>query len=205
MNSKILHRSYSCTGRFLFFVFSLMISGFFPLSGNAAEPVAGDSCAVSGAFTHAGGPEQTGAGHFLVCNGSAWVSVIDHTASGRTDIQINNDTGSCTTAKTGRLRYNDSTDVWEYCTGSAWSPFEQAGSAVCNVFGQVPGYVCPDGTVFAGFPPNLYEPIFTTRCDAGQSWTGSCTGTRVTKPWNNGNSSGYVTTSQTGLGDGKAN
>jgi len=68
-----------------------------------------------------------------------------------------------------------------------------------------PGSVCPDGTVYAGCAGDKYYPFFVTRCDAGQAWTGSCTGTRVTKPWNNANSSGYVTTSQTGLGNGKAN
>jgi len=41
-----------------------------------------------------------------------------------------------------------------------------------------PGDVCPDGTVFGGCPPSSYRPIYTTRCDAGESWSGStCTNT----------------------------
>lgn len=66
------------------------------------------------------------------------------------------------------------------------------------------GSACLNGTLFAGCGVGEYYPIFTTRCDAGQTWSGSCTGTRASLPWNNGNSTGYtsVSTSET---NGKAN
>lgn len=57
-----------------------------------------------------------------------------------------------------------------------------------------PGTVCPDGTVYAGCAAPNYVPLFVTRCDAGQTYSGSCTGTRTTLPWNNGNTSGWTAT-----------
>ena len=66
------------------------------------------------------------------CDGTTWKNLreIDDSGSGaRTRLQIANDTGACTAAKLGRLRY-DGTATWEYCNGSAWAPFEQAGCPV---------------------------------------------------------------------------
>lgn len=63
----------------------------------------------------------------MVCDNSVWKSVIDYSATtGRVDVDIANDTGSCTAAKTGRLRYDDSDDEWEYCDGS--DPWKQLGT-----------------------------------------------------------------------------
>jgi len=65
------------------------------------------------------------------------------------------------------------------------------------------GTVCSDGTVYAGLS-GASTPMYVTRCDAGQSWNGSaCAGTRATYYWNNGNATGYTTTSQTGTTDGQ--
>lgn len=67
-----------------------------------------------------------------------------------------------------------------------------------------PGTVCLNGTVFAGCAPDAYYPLFATRCDAGQTYSGSCTGTRTTLPWNNGNTTGYTSPS-TNERNGKTN
>lgn len=68
------------------------------------------------------------------------------------------------------------------------------------------GNVCSDGSVFAGCALNGGTPLFTTRCDSGRTWGGSsCSGTRVTKSWSNGNSTGYTTTNVNGWIDGSAN
>ncbi len=65
------------------------------------------------------------------------------------------------------------------------------------------GTVCADGTVYAGLS-GASTAMYVTRCDAGQTWDGaSCTGTREALPWNNGNSTGYVTTGLTGTTDGQ--
>jgi hypothetical protein len=49
------------------------------------------------------------------------------------------------------------------------------------------GTVCTDGTIYAGLSPDGNNKMFTTRCDAGQTWDGSnCTGSRTSLSWNNG-------------------
>jgi hypothetical protein len=79
--------------------------------------------------------------------------------SGNVLFQVDNDTGSCTSAKTGRIRYDGAT-TWEYCNGSAWVPFERAASGGCTAPTLCPnvGDVCDDGNagtindpLFAGF------------------------------------------------------
>lgn len=67
-----------------------------------------------------------------------------------------------------------------------------------------PGTVCPDGSVYVGCAAPHYDPLFTTRCDAGQTYSGSCSGTRSTLPWNDGNATGTVATSA-GYTNGKTN
>jgi hypothetical protein len=83
--------------------------------------------------------------------------------------------------------------AWSITTASACS----AGIAV--------GQTCPDGTIFAGFTPDGNVPMYTTPCDAGQTWDGSaCTGTRLTKTWNNG-SNDWTDTGYTSAVTGLAN
>jgi hypothetical protein len=68
------------------------------------------------------------------------------------------------------------------------------------------GDVCSDGTVYAGLSPDGNVKMYVTRCDVGMSWDGSsCTGTRSALPWNGGNTTGYVTTSQTSTVTGESN
>lgn len=56
-----------------------------------------------------------------------------------------------------------------------------------------PGDVCADGSVYAGLSPDGNVKMYTTPADQGGI------------PWNNGNSSGYVTTSQTSATTGETN
>ncbi|MDE4063254.1 beta strand repeat-containing protein [Phaeobacter gallaeciensis] len=48
-----------------------------------------------------------------------------HVAGG---VQIGNDTDACTATKAGTIRYTGASPDWEYCDGSAWSPFEGVAS-----------------------------------------------------------------------------
>lgn len=48
----------------------------------AQEATPGTPCADTGAQQWSGGPEVTDAGHFMVCNGSQWVSIFSYDASG---------------------------------------------------------------------------------------------------------------------------
>lgn len=96
--------------------------------------------------------------------------------------------------------YNKAYRVYQFCDGTDW--MSMAAGIRYVVGGNPPtdcpvvGDVCSDGTVFAGLDGGV--PLYVPRCDAGMAWDGSaCTGGRGTYPWNNGNGSGYVTTSAT--------
>ena len=44
------------------------------------------------------------------------------------------------------------------------------------------GWLCSDGTVYAGISPDGNKAMYVARCDNGQTWNGStCSGTRVTE------------------------
>ena len=106
---------------------------FFTLPALASQPVPDDTCTTSRVIIRSGGPILSGDAHFMVCDGSNWISILSSEEDGRSHINIANDTGTCTSDKTGRLRYNDGTDTWEYCDGGSWGPFEQAaGGGSCN-------------------------------------------------------------------------
>lgn len=84
------------------------------------------------------------------------------------------------------------------------SPWTLTTATACQA-GITVGQECPDGTVYAGPSPDGNVPMYTTRCDAGQTWDGSaCTGTRLTKTWNNGTSN-WTVTGFTSPVTGKAN
>lgn len=162
----------------------------------ALAQTAGAACTTAGQF-HESGTES------LVCDAAVWKPVISFSYKGKINFQAQNDTGACTAVKTGRLRNTGA--VWEYCNGTTWTSLPVAlGGGTCPIAGQNPGYVCPDGTIFAGIAisPTAYYPMFTTRCDAGQTWSGSaCTGAVGTYQYgSNGTARG--TTNEI---DGKAN
>ncbi|WP_435642034.1 RCC1 domain-containing protein [Micavibrio aeruginosavorus] len=107
---------------FLLICFVLL---FFSTPALAAETAPGDACTTTGVIQRTGGPEQMPA-RTLVCDGATWKLLAEETTSGQTLLQIGNDTGSCTAEKTGRMRYNSSSDLWEYCDGSdPWTPFKK--------------------------------------------------------------------------------
>ncbi|WP_435640802.1 hypothetical protein [Micavibrio aeruginosavorus] len=97
---------------------------FFPIPALAAETQPGDSCSINGEVRNTGGPEQIPR-RTLICNGTTWQTLVEQTSAGKTLLQIDNDAGSCTTAKTGRMRYTGGTPPWEYCDGSNWVNFKQ--------------------------------------------------------------------------------
>ncbi|MGE0269618.1 MAG: LamG domain-containing protein [Candidatus Omnitrophota bacterium] len=99
---------------------------------------AGAACSGSGrvAFTN---------GKILICNGTIWVESLSIQTTGQSLFQVDDDAGSCTTAKLGRLRY-DGTSTWEYCNGSNWLPFEQAGPAGCGPANGLVGHWTLDET-----------------------------------------------------------
>ncbi len=76
-------------------------------------------------------------------------------------------------------------------TSTPWSITATNG---CGV--TAPGAICPDGTVVAGITADGNVLMYTTPCDAGMTWdsgTSTCTGTRLSKSWNNGSANWTVT------------
>lgn len=62
------------------------------------------------------------------------------------------------------------------------------------------GTVCADGSVYAGTSPDGGVPMYVTRCDYNQTWSGSaCINTRTGITWNNGQSD-WVDTSLVNCG-----
>lgn len=102
--------------RFLLVVFILL----FALPAKAQEFQPGDACTNAGQFVRTGGPEISG-GHFMICDGSNWISFTDYADTGRTLFQVGHDAGTCVAGKQGRLRYASSSDLWQYCDGANWT------------------------------------------------------------------------------------
>ena len=119
-------------------------------------------------------------------------------------IKVGYDNRTCDSALSGSIRFNSAASCAEYCNGTAWTC--PASGTACGGPADCPtiGNVCSDGSVYAGCTAPTDTPMFATRCDAGQTWSGSaCTGTRITRAWNNGNISGY-TAGTTSLTAGEA-
>jgi hypothetical protein len=93
----------------------------------AQETAPGDSCATAGMTRDTGGPEQMPR-RMLICDGTAWQNALEQDMSGKSLFQVGNDTGACSTDKTGRLRFDATGHEWNYCDGSDWLPFEHAAS-----------------------------------------------------------------------------
>lgn len=50
----------------------------------AQEATPGTACSPAGAFVRSGGPELSGAGHFMVCSGGSWASALSYSSTGNT-------------------------------------------------------------------------------------------------------------------------
>jgi hypothetical protein len=107
-------------------------------------------------------------------------------------------------------------------TSSTWTVTTLADACPAAV-ANGPGYICPDGTVYAGLTPDTNVKMYTTPCDAGKYWNGSsctacasglwsgsgstCSTTYASgnyPSWNNGTIT-YYTTGYTNITTGKAN
>ena len=149
-------------------------------------------CTVTVGVSGTGGSPE-----YRVCSDSGCSSVVQNWTSSNNTIDIQ--------GKYMQLRATSSASVaTAYTITAAIGPVNAPWIMSTGMSGCSPaGTVCSDGTIYAGLS-GASTPMYTTRCDAGQSWSGAaCTGTRGTYFWNNGNTTGYTTTSQTGTTDGQ--
>lgn len=93
----------------------------------AQETQPGDVCSNAGWTRWVSTPTAG----LLVCDGANWKSVIALENNGQSLLQVDNDTGSCTADKTGRLRF-DGSSTWDYCDGTTWQGLWQVPAA-CGV------------------------------------------------------------------------
>jgi len=128
-------------------------------------------------------------------NGNYGGTTVSGFASGNTIAICQQASSSTSTAVTASATVGNTTSsTWTVTTNSNSCP------GVSTI-----GTTCPDGTVYAGTTPDGNVNAYVTPCDAGQSLvSGSCTGTRITEPWNGGLVA-YYTTGYTNLNTGRAN
>lgn len=152
--------------------------------------------ATLGACTTAGRWDyDTSNNTYRFCNGTSWVSMAGAGTS-----------GTCSIA--GSMDYDNALSNYKFCNGANWIPvagtttsdscasaraidYDAASNRLrwCNGANWVDmarlqagavGTVCSDGSVYAGLSPDGNVPMYTTPADS------------PSRPWNNGNSSGYV-------------
>jgi hypothetical protein len=96
---------------------------FIPQPVHAQTP----ACTVAG---NAGNSYETctsGVCESFICNGTAYVTLSSRAFAGWESTKFGNDTQTCNSARSGRLRYTGGS-TWEYCNGTAWTAFGGGGS-----------------------------------------------------------------------------
>ncbi len=63
-------------------VIFLLLLLVFAVEVYAQETLPGDVCTTAGIFRQSGGPEVATGGHFLVCDGANWKSILDFKRTG---------------------------------------------------------------------------------------------------------------------------
>ena len=148
------------------------------LPARAAETQPGDTCTAgqTDLYRHAGGPENPGTGYFLVCDGATWKAITTwDSATGKSLFQVNNDAGTCTATKLGRIRY-DGTSTWEYCNGSTWTNLASGGGGSMAIGGTVTS-ATQGSVLFAGASSVLAQDNANFFWDATNHYLGIGTAT----------------------------
>lgn len=112
------------------------VSLFFNVA-HAAEAVPGDACTTADYIRNSGGPETSGIGYSMVCQGSVWVRITESDTSGNLGVRqaspaaplhvggeviIGTTSGlACAAGTEGAIRYNSTDKNIEVCDGSDWA------------------------------------------------------------------------------------
>lgn len=155
--------------------------------------IAGINCTVPVTVSGAGSPQ------YQICSDAACSSVVQGWTSSPASIV----TGQYLQARLTTDTVGGSAFQATIIVGSGATVWTVTTTGSCASSPAI-GTVCADGSVYAGLSPNGSVPMYATRCDAGQSWSGvACAGSRSAYSWNNG--TGWTTTGYTGNTTGKAN
>lgn len=128
------------TQQIVFATLCLFLGAFYSSASYAQTP----TCTVAG---HAGNFYENCASGFCegqICNGSAFVTLSARNFSGWESVKFGNDTSTCNSARSGRLRYAGGS-TWEYCNGTAWTAFGGGGGGPTYIMGAGSGQVA--GTI----------------------------------------------------------
>lgn len=107
-----------------------------PQAARAQEAQPGDACAVANTLRMSGGPETTGKGFTMTCQGGVWVRIFESDTGGNLGVKqaapkaplhvggeaiIGATTGlACDADRTGGIRWSSANSTFEMCDGSAW-------------------------------------------------------------------------------------
>ncbi|MCB9026132.1 MAG: DUF1566 domain-containing protein [Bdellovibrionaceae bacterium] len=145
--------------------------------------VTGINCSLPVTISGQGTPQ------FQICSDSGCSSVVQGWTSGPSSVV----SGQFIQARLTADSIGGSTFQATMIVGAGatvWS-VTTAGSCVGS---PAVGTLCADGTIYAGLSPDGNTPMYTSRCDAGQTWSGvACTGSRSLLTWNNGSTSWFAT------------
>ncbi|AEP10670.1 tail fiber domain-containing protein [Micavibrio aeruginosavorus] len=161
-----------------------------------AEAQPGDACTINGAVQETGGPEQMPR-RTLICNGTTWQNALEQTTAGASLFQVGNDTGSCTAAKLGRIRYNGSA-TWEFCNGSSWINMV-GGTALSGITSATATNTINNTTYTQSWGWNGITTQNGLEMGSNSLTSGSLLGVAVTNSASTGNAIG-VATNATGNG-----
>lgn len=137
--------------KFLLIAFSGLL--FVPVSALAQQAVPGNACSTNGQVTQSTGPELSGAGHFMLCVGSTWRTIIsfnnasqitkfgDQTCSTNQILKFNGTTWACaadadaaeTDPQVGTTTANN------FCRANAGGTAVDCATASVNLASQVTG------------------------------------------------------------------
>jgi hypothetical protein len=86
------------------------------------------ACSVAGDAGNSYETCTSGVCERFICNGSAYVTLSSRAFAGWESTKFGNDTQTCNSARSGRLRYAGGS-TWEYCNGSAWTSLSSGSSS----------------------------------------------------------------------------
>ncbi|MBT4761910.1 MAG: DUF1566 domain-containing protein [Bdellovibrionaceae bacterium] len=156
--------------------------------------ITGVNCTVPLSVSGNGSPQ------FRTCSDASCMGVVQDWTTGPSSISVNEYLQVRLTSDAAGGSNFQATLILG-AGASVWS-VTTTGSCASS---PVPGTVCADGTIYAGDSPDGSVPMYTTRCDRGQTWDGSnCTGTRLSLSWNDGGTA-YISTGYTNPIPGQSN